>query len=203
MTLDYSIEIIEDDTIQSFITERNHRAIGLWLETQIIVQMSQLDKPLPVMSAFSKDKVITVSLNQETHSERHQAAREAGRLFAQELGDQLVFIAQCMATWHGSEESGHTASEDPARSEGALTFVSQMDSFYQCQTMDEHLDALKGSWQWAWLVQMHEGTPGEVIYDCTPVKPSSAEEADSSSDSNDIAYIDNFILNETVIGLIA
>lgn len=199
MELTYESQLLEPtDDITQWIKDKNTRKIGMYYELMLIISMMDLDTAMPTILALSPSKIIAVAQDGDTHEERMDISRQAGRLFAEEFDHPITYVVQNMATWIGSGTSDCTATDDPHRTEGAMTFVSDVSQFYTAADLESHMAAIKDWPQFLWHTTMREGTVQEVVNDGTPVVPTSCEEVPEDS-----IAMDNFGMTECLIGLSA
>lgn len=199
MGLTYESQLLDpNDDITQWVKDKDTRKIGMLYELLLIKSMMDLDPPNPTILALSPSKIVAVSQDGQTHEERMKVSRYAGRLFAEEFDEPITYIIQNMETWIGSGSNDCTASDDPHRTEGAMTFVSDISQFYEATDLASHMAAIKDCPQYLWHTTMREGSVQEVVNDGTSVVPTSFEDK-----PEDAIAMDNYGMTECLIGLSA
>lgn len=155
--------------------------------------------------ALSETKLAYGSLDGETHQERAYQARLLGREFADEFGAAPIhYLIQQALCFSNDKDSGHLPNEDPHRQELAVTFIAPILPLCLGRSPIDHLRALQNWDVRVWYTQLHEGCPAKEIYTNALVVTSINHDAGNYDQTNEnIAVIDNRLMNEVVVGLSA
>ena len=151
--------------VSEYVKDGDTKRIGLIFMTQLCVSMNQLDIPCPSIVAISESEVLIGSLNQDTHEERADACRWYGRYIRQEFKSPCLYLLSSIAAWVGGDEDGCAPKDSPTRKEQAITLLRDMSPLHKADGHQSHMDAMTEVSDLVWMVNFHEGMPGDVIYD--------------------------------------
>lgn len=158
-------EELSDQPICKWIQQRNAEKLGD-LYMQIVIQkMSQLENPHGVFLAFSENEVLIGSLNYDTHAERADACRWYGRYIREYFSSPCLYLVTPMASWASGEDADCAPKDSPTRTEQALCLLRDLSPMYQATCYTTHMQAITDVMDLVWIQQMHEGMPGETVFE--------------------------------------
>lgn len=175
--------------------------VGHLCHQRLVKAMSDLQNPPSSVYCLSKAGTAQVIVNQDSHPKRMLASRMAGRWFASVIEDDPICIVQSFPAWIGSDKSeeGITPTDDPHRTEAAVTIITDLRGLVKAQNLDEYCQALKKDFSWIWQHQMREGAVLKEEFMHTEVRPTKPEEP--TEDDPKVVQLQNYGLNEIIVGL--
>ena len=182
-----------DAQAQKVLATPTSDAVGRVFHENLLRSILRKDDYAGTAFAVTDQRLMTATLNFETHPERALAAREAGRAFsvtAVEGDERLMFI--------GATAVGINHAED--EEEVALTFVQDLRPMHSVTVEDEFIPAFKNSEVRLFLDELSKSGRITTVNDgdvCIP-----KEEYDSLSEANREGFTtaSNSLLFESFIG---
>lgn len=188
-----------EELLRDFLVSKAFTDIGELIHGSLVTLMGNLTPPPGTVFGLSKNELGSISVNLDTNQERMLACRLAGRFFAEAFEENPICIIQMIPVWVNSVDSEQRPSDDPCRSEAAMTIVTDLTPIYAANTLDEYLTSLRSSRSLLWQTRMHEGAVTEVEYSGALIQPTSQVDPDNEDTTK--AFVDNFGLTEVIIGL--
>jgi hypothetical protein len=196
MSITYDVELISnlnDQSIKSLSTGNTDR-VGRVFHESLLRSLLRKEAFEGQAFAVTDKRVFTTSLNFETHEQRREAARNAGRIFANEAvaaDEKLLFI--------GGTAIGISHSDD---GEVAMTFIQNLSPMHEVTVEEEFVPAFNESEIKLFLDELSDAGAITTIHDgdlCVSADVFDALSEEQRKDQG-VTKATNALLFETFVG---
>ncbi len=199
---DFSNQLIDGTDLSAAIEETRTADIGQYFQNTLTDALADGDEPEGFAFGLTRNRAMLVSMNYETHDQRLDICRVAGRFFsntAVDADEELLYIGTC-STGLSSSRPDVKPSEDKYHTEVAMTTIQSLVDCYQATDVTSLAAAINSGDYLFYLDNISEGFLIDTTYKAAQVVGKDEYDALSEEEQEGKTTVINHLLNEIFIG---